>query len=74
MKENISKGLYWAINGYKIWYEFVDQGPRSRGRYAKGYKRKGYAEYIAKKVYGQFGDRVKIIISKNNPWPIKHAC
>lgn len=57
---------------WKVWYEQYGSNGQviGRGVCAPEYKRKGYAERTANKLYEIFGDKIKCVISPDNPWGI----
>lgn len=54
---------------WRIWYEILDSDGTviGAGVYYKSYKRRGMAETIAKKQFGN-SKRFRYIISQLNPW------
>lgn len=54
---------------WKIWYELLDCNGRvyGAGIYYKEYIRKGFAERIAKRLYGD-SRKFRYVVSQTNPW------
>ena len=59
---------------WRIWYtQFDEKGAViGRGVYYKSYKRKGYAERVAKRRYS--GVLFRWTVSQTNPYSLKYVC